>query len=152
MLKPYQKLAQYWATTDAGVVTTAVSEAKVVALEAKYGVQFPPDFREYLRSICPANESDALDHECTDWWSLDRITSVRAECNYPVKNKELWGNEDKYIIFADGYIWCWAWAISCSDDENRGRIAIIGLDDDRFVASSFQEFIDLYIQDYYSVC
>lgn len=57
----------------------------------------------------------------------------------------------KYLFFADHLIWSGAWAIACTDDENRGRILIVG-GDERFVADSFKEFVDKYLTDNNSVC
>jgi hypothetical protein len=51
-------------------------------------------------------------------------------------------------FFADYLIWCWAWAIVCGDDENRGRVVVIS-GHDRFVADSFAQFVDLHISDPY---
>ena len=52
----------------------------------------------------------------------------------------------KFIVFADYGIWCFAWAIDCGEDENRGRVVVIS-GQDRFVADSFAEFVDRFIED-----
>ena len=56
----------------------------------------------------------------------------------------------KYLFFADYAIWCWAWAIACGEDENHGRVVVIS-GQDRFVANSFAQFVDLYIENYLQV-
>lgn len=85
-----------------------------------------------------------MDDIGTQWWSLDNIKNIPDECEeaHPNSiNNEIEGESDKYLIFADYLIWCYAWAICCSDGRNRGRIALVGGDPDRFIAESFGDFV-----------
>jgi hypothetical protein len=43
-------------------------------------------------------------------------------------------------------LWCWAWAVCCSEGPNRGRIAVIS-DPSGFVAENFLEFVERYLRD-----
>ena len=61
-------LQRWWAKTDAAVVGGSASEDQVRALEQRYNVSLPEDFRAYLRTACPAAE--CWDAEGTAWWSL----------------------------------------------------------------------------------
>jgi SMI1 / KNR4 family (SUKH-1) len=143
-LKPYQKLERYWIDTGVGVDTVALGEPQLEGLERKYGVRLPEDFRDYLRCSCPVDESVYDDLTC--WWPLDRIKNIVDEYPHKVTDETIARDAAKYLFFADYSIWCWAWAIACGDDENRGRVAAIS-GRDRFVADSFAEFVDLFVQD-----
>jgi hypothetical protein len=144
-VKPWEKLQRYWAETDSGVVTGPKTEAQIAALEARYDIVLPEDFREYLLNSCPGERAWCFDDASTDWWPLGRIKVVEEELEGPkIKeaNRPYW----RYLFFADGYIWCWAWAICCDrGDADYGRIRVFGREPDRFVAESFAEFVDLHV-------
>jgi len=109
----------------------------------------PDGFKEYLLASCP--DEDTADKENTTWWAFDRIKNVPEEYEHEVLNAEISAHAGQYLFFADYCIWCWAWAISCTDDSNRGRVAIIGGSPDRFVADTFSEFKQRYLRDIRSV-
>lgn len=44
-------------------------------------------------------------------------------------------------------IWCWAWAICCSEGPNRGKVAMIGGQPNHFVADSFRDFLAMALAD-----
>jgi hypothetical protein len=148
-LPPYQKLQRYWLQTGSDVQTTTPGERAVVALEQKYHVRLPEDFRDYLLHSCPSSENN-WDSESTCWWPLGRIKNIPEEYKHEISNPAVAGDASKYIFFADYCMWCWAWAIACGDDENRGKIAVIG-GSDNFVADSLAQFVDRYINDAQSV-
>jgi hypothetical protein len=148
-LKPYEKLQHYWAATDTPFHVAPPEQLTARQLERKYDVQLPKDFRDYLELSCPTDE-ETFDEPGTSWWPLARIKSIVEEYEYPVENPEVAECAAKYLFFADFMLWCWAWAIDCSDGKNRGRIAVIG-GGDRFVADSFSEFVDKYLEDPRSV-
>jgi hypothetical protein len=56
----------------------------------------------------------------TTWWSLDRIKNIVDEYPDKINDETIGRDAAKYLFFADYSIWCWAWAITCGDDENRG--------------------------------
>jgi hypothetical protein len=145
--KPFERLQGYWLDTRANVQTTLVSERDVAELERKYGVCLPYDFREYLLRSCPMNEYDNVDQRATYWWSLGRIKSITEEYDHKVVNELVARHASKYLFFADYMIWCWAWAIACGDDQGRGKVVVINGVSDNFVADSFGQFVDRYIED-----
>lgn len=144
-MKPFQRLQRHWLDTGANVRITALGENRVGALEQKYGVILPGDFREYLLQSCPLNGE--MDSDTTSWWPVDRIKNIPEEYEHEIKNPTVAGNASTYLFFADYAIWCWAWAIACGDDENRGKVVVINGVSDHFVAGSFGEFIDRYVND-----
>ena len=70
-----------------------------------------------------------------------------------VHGAEQQGRAEKhaYLIFSDYLIWCYAWAICCSDGPNRGKIALIGGLPDAIVAGSFRQFLLLELTDDLSI-
>jgi hypothetical protein len=143
-LKAYQTLQLHWRETGAIVPTTEPAAEAVGALERKYGIRFPDDFREYLLHACP--KDDFWDEQMTIWWPLSRIKNIPEEYAHRVRDEAIARCANKYFFFADYMIWCWAWAIACTEDVNRGRIVVIS-GYDRFVANSFAEFVDQYVVD-----
>ncbi|WP_343518637.1 SMI1/KNR4 family protein [Sphingomonas sp.] len=137
---PLERLRRWFERED--VSTAPASAEQIARLEARYQVRLPDDFRAYLAAIAPAVEQ--MDDECGTWWPVARIKNVPEEYK--------WGDPalTKYLFFADHLIWSWAWAIACTDDKNRGRVLIVG-GGDRFVADSFDEFVDKYLTDNRSV-
>ncbi len=151
MIAASEKLNQFWARTGAEVVVALNDESEVVAFEARWGLKLPSDFRDYLRFACPEDVNFILDEPYTDWWPLSRIKTIAEECDHPVQNAAVAGHEHQYLVFADGYLWCWAWAIACTEDDNQGRIVILNGAGDPFVAPSFTAFVDAWIADPMSV-
>lgn len=143
-MKPYQKLKRYWRDAKATISTVELSQEAVDRLEQRYGVRFPDDFRDYLLHSCP--KDDLGYDEMTTWWPLDRLKNLVEEYEHKVTDPTIVKGAAKYIFFADYSIWCWAWAIDCGDDKNRGRVVVIS-GRDRFVADSFAQFVDRYIED-----
>ena len=148
-MEALERLRRWWAATGAAIEVRPTHPVAIHALEDRYGIAFPEDFRRYLLTSCPAEEN--WDDENTNWWPLHRIRNIPDEYEPEISDEEIAADAGKYLFFADNFIWAWAWAISCTDDGNRGRVAVIG-GTDRFVASSFTEFVDRYLTDFNSVC
>ena len=119
-------------------------EARIAAVEARYAIVLPEDFRDYLAGGC--TEEDGHDTKNTTWWGVDQIRSLPEEYPYLLSGELAGCATEKYLIFADFMVWCSAWAINCGDDEHRGKVAIIGGSPDRFVANSFGDFLQLYTE------
>jgi hypothetical protein len=114
-------------------------------LERRYGLRLPDDFKAYLGGSAPA--ADWMNHDGIIWWAPERIRSLADECpgETPAEqaNPEIEAEARSYMVFADFLDWCYAYAICCSDGANRGKVALIGIRPDRFVASSFSRFARL---------
>jgi hypothetical protein len=143
--KTYQKLQRYWTKSNAGILTVTHSENEVAALESRYGVRLPDDFREYLLQSCPSRDEE-VDDRVTSWWGLSRIKNIPDEYCYEIGHPEIAANAHTYLFFADYIFWSMAWAIACGEDENRGCIIAIS-GEDRFVANNFREFVERYVID-----
>jgi len=126
---------------------TTPRESDLAALEDRTGLTLPDNFRRYLLEMSPT--TDNYDDEETNWWPITRLRTIPEESGDEVHNAEIAASPGSYLFFADFSIWAWAWAISCTQDHNRGRIVRIGGTpaSDQFVADSFEEFIDIYLRD-----
>ena len=148
-MKPWEELQRFWASTGYDVPTRTASEQELRALEVRYGVTLPESFRGYLLCASPTDDNAYDDNFCL-WWPLHRIRNLPEEYPHPVKNSAVARDASRYLFFADHSIWAWAWAIACGEDENRGRIVVVGASD-RFVADDFGGFVERYVTDWNSV-
>jgi hypothetical protein len=146
----YIQLQQWWSQTGSDIETEAILSPRIEGLERRYGLLLPEDFKQYLRLSSPIEV--ALDYETTTWWHFERIKNLPDEISGEVE-PFIAKRGGKYLFFADYSFWCWAWAISCADDETRGKVAMIGgRGYDKLVAESFSDFVQKYIRDVRSVC
>jgi hypothetical protein len=151
VMRPYEKLKQYWARNGDDARNGEIEEAAIAALERRYSVALPEDFRAYLRHA-PSQGNETLDYAGIDWWDIGRIKNIPDEYSGGIQHRIIAREAPQYLFFADFAIWCFAWAINCGEGANRGRVVCIaGEQYDDFVADSFGEVVDLYIEDYRSV-
>jgi len=144
----YQALAAAWKAADPNTYEQDEDSPEIAALERRYSIRLPEDFRSYLLHAVP--KTKFIDDIGTQWWSLAEIKSIPDECpdGPPGQiNEEIESEKHTYLIFSDYLIWCYAWAICCSDGPHRGKVALIGGSPDAFVADSFREFVRLELSD-----
>lgn len=144
----YEALSNHWALSDPNTYTRRGTSADVEALEKRYALQLPEDFRAYLIHAAPS--TTFMDDIGTQWWAASEIKSITDECpdGPPGQiNHEIEQEKDAYLVFSDYLIWCYAWAICCSNGPNRGKIALIGGLPDTFVANNFRDFLLLELTD-----
>lgn len=104
--------------------------------------------REYLLQLdgTGSHWPDEQDAKGFSLWPLARIRPAAEELA-KTGMIEVPGL-DQYFAFADYLDWSWAYAIRlASDDSSGNRVILIGQDAPLEVASSFGEFVDLYLQD-----
>jgi len=92
-----------------------------------------------------------MDSDYVGWWPIARIKNIPDEYEYDIGNAEIANSASKYLFFADYLIWCWAWAICCDPGPHYGKIAVVG-GPDKFVADSFEEFVEILLQDVDALC
>ena len=144
----YNAVAAYRSASDKAFTTSQNAMPEVQALEDRYTLRLPEDFRSYLLYAAPATLW--MDDIGTQWWAARDIKSIADECpeGSPGKlNADIERESAQYLVFADYLMWCYAWAICCSEGHNRGKIALIGGAPDMFVADSFRDFLKLEMGD-----
>ncbi len=147
----YAALSIHWASSYETYTRNAVC-ADVDVLESRYSLRLPEDFRSYLLNAAPG--TSFMDDIGTQWWSPNEIKSISDECRDAPPgqiNPEIENEKDFYLVFSDYLIWCYAWAICCSDGPNHGRVALIGGLPDAFVADSFCDFLRLELSDAHEI-
>jgi hypothetical protein len=144
----HQTLIRYWADTHSDVEFGPSDEEDVAALEARYGVRLPVEFRTYLLYACP--KDGAIDRNNTKWWSLPEIKNIPDESPDELTNAEIARDAATFLFFADFLVWSGAWAICCRPGDNYGRVAEIHAGE-HFVADGFVDFVNVYVRDYYEL-
>ncbi|WP_093450562.1 SMI1/KNR4 family protein [Sphingomonas sp. YR710] len=145
---PHLTVQAWWSQSAVGIVSQTTSESEIAALETRYSILIPDDFRTYLGEGAPKKEN--WDAEDGNWWPIGRIKNIPDEYEHAV-SEPIASNASKHLIFLDYSIWCWAWAISCADDETWGKVALIGGLPDGYVADTFEEFVERYTNNWASI-
>ena len=122
----------------------------ITAVEQRYDVRLPEDFRHHLMRI-GAGEGEIWDDELVLWWPVARLRNLPEEYPQGSANPEVVRDAKRYIFFADYSIWCWAWAIYCQEGAHYGKVMVIGVAGDPVVADSFTDFVEGYLRDPNSV-
>jgi len=125
------------------------AEQEIVAVEQRYDLRLPDDLRLHLKRMGPG-ETEIWDDELILWWPTGRLRNLPDEYPQGSRNPDIAAEANRYVFFADYSIWCWAWAICCSDGKNRGKVAAISAGD-AFVADSFSDFAARYLADPMSI-
>lgn len=142
-MEPHAALSLWWRGAGHAPARAVEAERRIGELESRYRLTLPDDFRAYLGHAAPAE--DFWDDNDVIWWSPGRIRNIPDEYEHDLADPAIAREAETYLFFADYMIWCWAWAICCSDGPNRGKIVLIG-GPDRFVADSFSRFVSLYLE------
>ena len=129
---------------------SAVVRSGIDAVEQRYDLRLPEDFRSHLMRM-GAGGGEIWDDELVLWWPVARLRNMLEEYPQGSANPEIVRDAGQYIFFADYSIWCWAWAICCREGRNYGKVVVIGAAGDPFVAGSFTEFVTGYLRDPLSV-
>jgi hypothetical protein len=148
-MAPHLILQIWWSKTASHIETRTTSDADLARLEARYDIELPPDFRQYLSEGVPTVEK--WDDNDGTWWPIERIRNIPEEYEHAVGDPVA-QNAAKHLFFLDCSFWCWAWAISCADDETYGKVALVGSNPAGYVADSFTEFVERYTSNWDLLC
>jgi cell wall assembly regulator SMI1 len=137
------KLVAHWASQKLVASPGALPQA-VRTFEANHGVILPDDLRNYFL------RHDGMDQDAKgfSFWPLARVRPAAEELA-ELSSTETPVELDGYFAFADYLVWCWAWAIRLTaDPAGSNSVIMIGTGDGvpLKVASSFGEFVDLYLE------
>ncbi len=125
------------------------SEDQLKALEQRYRISLPSDFRDYLRVDAVVDDND-WNWDCwgTYWWPLTRLRNIVEEFPKEAPHLVVAPVAQSTLFFCDWLVWCGAWAISCGDGPERGKIWCYWSETPCIVAADFSEFIDKYVENY----
>ena len=136
-----EKLESFWLRQNIKLCPGA-AEKELCAFETKYGIQFPEDFRQYLRSM---NGFDESDH-----WMIDDNLITFLGLSQIMPLDKYWSpgfaNSAGFFVFADYSISAHVYAIQLRNAAvDRNQVVVI-YDKLIEVACSFTEFIEGYLK------
>lgn len=142
----WKKLQLRWSNSPDGRQYGGAHRTSVENLEKRYSISIPLDFREYLLTAVPGSGTGLMDDDYVDWWPIERIKNIPDEYEHEINNPEIAASASKCLFFADYLVWCWAWAICCDSGPHYRKVVVIG-GNERFVADSFDAFVDMALTD-----
>jgi hypothetical protein len=144
-----RKLVGYWKSLNL-TVAAGIEKERVLEFESHYGVVLPADFREYFLDVNGMLQRGGQDCDPNGFafWPLGHVKSVREEyAEHSTALPEV-PEPHVYFVFADYLQWCWAYAIRLYDKPVGSNLIItVGTLKTRVIASSFTEFVGLYLWD-----
>lgn len=146
----WQSLATFW--RDAGITNRAgVDPSKIQAFESKYGVRLPNDMQEYFLTV-DGMEELPFDPAYNRFWPLAMVKPVSEELS---ENHSDSLALPGCFLFVDHLIWSFAWAVELRNEpsELSGPVfQVTGGDHPvRQIATSFTAFMEMYLQDPFSI-
>ena len=145
MSETVEKLIDYW--RGQGLSLRQGCYAKIVAdFERRNDAELPPAMRDYYLSVDGMKETfqNSEDRNGFSFWPLDRVTRVREAIDgafiRPFKG------DVNFFVFADYMQWSWAYAANFAPGSSCS-IILVGRDSPELVATSFEEFVELYTSD-----
>ena len=132
------RLTQRWKEAQLKI-KPGVSAEQLAQFEDKFKTRLGPDIHAYFEAV-NGMESDEMDSEYhIRFWPLEEIKPLREEVDAP------WVAEyTSYYLFADYLLWSHGYAIDLSP-AGQGTIVMVGGENPQKVASSFAEFMSLYL-------
>lgn len=120
-------------------IRPGVSAEQVAQFERKFDTQLSADMHEYFGAV-NGMELDEMDPEFhIRFWPLEEVKPLQEEVDAP------WvARYAGYYLFADYLLWSHGYAIDLSP-VGQGAIVMVGGESPQPVASSFTEFVRLYL-------
>ncbi len=138
-------LKQHWGRQAKLRLNPPVPASVIDSFEEQYQRTLPAAFWAAYDLADGFAAGHDQDDQGFTFWSLDRVAPVATY----EKGRFAFEGSDDWFLFADYLIWCWAYAIHLPRVGSGGAVVMIGTKDDRPgpVASSFEEFVELYVRD-----
>lgn len=143
-----RRLVDYWMSQRLPIAV-GCSAAAVTDFERRASIALPEDMREYfllVNGMIPEWPGDQ-DEKGFSFWPLERVRWVPEELAEEAPLSSSFPDAENFYAFADYLGWSWAYAIRLSGLPGPAPVILIGKDTPELVASSFSEFVDLYLVD-----
>lgn len=131
------EVQQAWLTSGA-TLRPGVEDVRILEFEQRYGVRMPGELAEYFRAVDGMLDGDSDTH-LIRFWTLAEMRPVALEL--PRADQSAY---DGYFVLADYSLWAHAYAIRLSAGDN--DVAIVGGDAPIQIASSFSNFLLIYLR------
>jgi hypothetical protein len=119
---------------------------EIDAFEARVGLRLPTDLREFL-AVANGVERDS---DGFSFWPLEMYETFEAQLMRHSPGSPFVAEPHEYYVFCDYLDWSWAYAIRLNGPHVLGAInevVPVGMMRMHVVASSFSQFVDLYLED-----
>ena len=143
---PSLTLLNHWRQQPAIAVMPPAPAADIVEFERRYSVSLPAELIDYYRVANGFDASGDQDDRGFSFWPLDRVSPIET---FDVNVGWFAPGAEGSFIFADYLSLCWAYAFRLIPHSESAAVCIVGTADGKaqWIARSFSEFCDLYIQD-----
>lgn len=131
------QLTQRWKESQLKIKPGA-SAQQLSQFEEQVGTKLRPDIRQYFAAVNGMEENE-MDTDHIRFWPLEEVKPLSEDINAP-ESPEYKG----YYLFADYLLWSHIYAVDLST-AGSGSIVMVGGKEPRQVASSFAEFVRLYL-------
>ena len=129
-----------------------ISQRKISAFEARYGVHIPEDFRDYFCTV-DGMEEGLSENALISFWPLNKVEPVTRRVvehsgvpDYSQIARKL-KDAGSYFAFADFLIWSHVYAIRIGAPHEKNEIVWICGSHHSVIADSFSAFIRAYLKD-----
>jgi hypothetical protein len=141
-----EQLMKHWMAQGLPLAS-GVPDAEISRFESRHRLALPSDLRAYFEKINGHVQRGGVDsdREGFAFWPLDKVQPLPSACAEYSVPIPLVDRPQRYFVFADYLQWSWAYAIRLGATEN--TVILVGAEDNRPVASSFTEFVRLYVED-----
>lgn len=128
-------------------IEQGVTESELNAFERRYNVHLPEDFRDYLMAV-NGMSPHVYDDDFIRFWMLNEIKPV-SEGAPEYAGSDYIDIADSVFLFADFSIWAHAFGIRGSREKetHSNTVYVIGGLPAIPIASSFSEFVNIYLTD-----
>ena len=138
-----EKIKEYWKTQECVTLQAGNCQLLLDKFAAQYEIKLPPDFTDYLLTIDGMHLSE-MDKNGFCFLPLQAIQLTRSyhidTANFP--------DAESYFVFADYFQKSWWYAMRLTDERKTENTVLgIGWERPKYIASSFTEFIELYLVD-----
>jgi len=147
MPEPVRRLVELWRNAEVAI-RPGVSPSAIQAFEKRYGVRLPNDLRDYFLTV---DGMDAeLDPGFNRFWPLEMVKPASEEL--ADVNPDRWSYPNCYVI-VDHLIWSFGWAIKLDGTADSGQVVQVtgGTTSKGIIASSFTAFLEMYLENQFSI-
>ena len=140
---PSHQLKEKW-VSEKLKLNTGVTDIALQLFEENYKVKIPVDLRKFylLANGMEMNETDA---DLIRFWSIEELKPI-SEAASAYFDHDYLQSVETYFLFADYSIWSHTYAISLTSSlSSENTICVIGANQPIFLANSFSEFINKYL-------
>jgi hypothetical protein len=148
IMEPGTSLVAHWRHLGLSIAQ-GNPEEKLSEFESRFRISLPLDFRGYLSTVDGMAQLGGQDCDKNgfSFWPLRRIEPMARVCADNSLEVPEVRSPERYFVLADYLQWCWGYAICLGESAiESGTVIHVGTIRPKNVATSFTEFVDLYLR------